>query len=112
MDMPDIKLDLDRAGKVKGAHLVQHTESHQIIEEFMLAGNQAVAQWLDDLELNFLHRIHAPPERRKLRMLSAFVKDLGLGSEGIESRFEIQAFWTKWPAHQSKMPSISPSSKA
>jgi ribonuclease R len=95
MDMPDIKLDLDRAGKVKGAHLVQHTESHQIIEEFMLAGNQAVAMWLDDLELNFLHRIHEPPERRKLRMLSAFVKDLGLGNHSIESRFEIQAVLDK-----------------
>ncbi|TWT98738.1 ribonuclease R family protein [Neorhodopirellula pilleata] len=95
MDMPDIKLELDRNGKVKGAHLVEHTESHQIIEEFMLAGNQAVAYWLDTLELNFLHRIHAPPERRKLRMLSAFVKDLGIGIENIESRFEIQAVLDK-----------------
>ncbi|SMP65433.1 RNAse R [Neorhodopirellula lusitana] len=95
MDMPDIKLDLDRAGKVKGAHLVEHTESHQIIEEFMLAGNQAVASWLDKLDLNFLHRIHAPPERRKLRMLTAFVKDLGLGIDHVESRFEIQAVLDK-----------------
>lgn len=95
MDMPDIKLDLDRNGKVRGAHLVEHTESHQIIEEFMLAGNQAVAYWLDNLDLNFLHRIHAPPERRKLRMLSAFVKDLGIGIDNIESRFEIQAVLDK-----------------
>lgn len=90
MDMPDIKLDLDRSGKVKGAHRVEHTESHQIIEEFMLAANQAVATWLDDQQLNFLHRIHPPPERRKLRQLSNFVKDLGIGVESIESRFEIQ----------------------
>ena len=95
MDMPDIKLELDRAGKVKGAHLVEHTESHQIIEEFMLAGNQAVASWLDKLELNFLHRIHAPPDRRKLRMLTSFVKDLGLGIDSVESRFEIQAVLDK-----------------
>ncbi|TWU04702.1 ribonuclease R [Stieleria varia] len=90
MDMPEIKLDLDKAGKVKGAYRTQHTESHQIIEEFMLAANQAVATWLDDLELNFLHRIHPPPERRKLRQLSMFVKDLNLGIESVESRFEIQ----------------------
>lgn len=95
MDMPDVKLDLDRNGKVKGAHLVDHTESHQIIEEFMLAANQSVATWLDDLELNFLHRIHAPPERRKLRQLSVFVKDLRLGIDNIESRFEIQAVLDK-----------------
>ncbi|MCM2372453.1 ribonuclease R family protein [Aporhodopirellula aestuarii] len=95
MDMPDIKLELDRLGKVKGAYLVEHTESHQIIEEFMLAGNQAVAYWLDNLELNFLHRIHEPPERRKLRSLTSFVKDLGIGIDNVESRFEIQAVLDK-----------------
>lgn len=90
MDMPDIKLDLDRSGKVKGAHRVEHTESHQIIEEFMLAANQAVAAWLDDQGLNFLHRIHPPPERRKLRQLTNFVKDIGIKVDNVESRFEIQ----------------------
>ncbi len=90
MDMPEIKLDLDKNGKVKGAYRVEYTESHQIIEEFMLAGNQAVATWLDDLKLNFLHRIHPPPERRKLRQLGSFVKDLGINVDSIESRFEIQ----------------------
>lgn len=95
MDLPDIKLDLDRNGKVKGAFLIDNTESHQLIEEFMLAGNQAVATWLDDLGLNFLHRIHEPPERRKLRSLSAFVSDLGLGIDNVESRFEIQAVLNK-----------------
>ena len=91
MDMPDIKLDLDKTGKVKGAFEVEHTESHQIIEEFMLAGNQAVATWLDDLGLNFLSRIHPSPERRKLRQLGQFCKDLGLPVEKVESRFEIQS---------------------
>jgi ribonuclease R len=90
MDMPDIELELDKSGKVRGAHLVHHTESHQIIEEFMLAANQAVATWLDDLQLNFLHRIHPPPERRKLRQMGVFVKDLGIDVGPIESRFEIQ----------------------
>ena len=90
MDMPDIKLDIDKAGKVKGAHRVEHTESHQIIEEFMLAANQAVATWLDDMKLGFLHRIHASPERRKLRQLGNFVKDIGIRIDSLESRFEIQ----------------------
>ncbi|MFG0262617.1 MAG: ribonuclease R family protein [Novipirellula sp. JB048] len=90
MDMPDVKLKFDRSGKVRGAYLVENTESHQIIEEFMLAGNQAVATWLDDLGLNFLHRIHEPPQRRKLRDLSAFVRDIGLKVDSLESRFEIQ----------------------
>ncbi|TWT83781.1 Ribonuclease R [Planctomycetes bacterium CA13] len=90
MDMPDTKLLFDGSGKVKGAFLVQNTESHQLIEEFMLAGNQAVATWLDDMELNFLHRIHEAPQRRKLRALQIFVRDIGLDVGSVESRFEIQ----------------------
>jgi ribonuclease R len=91
MDMPEIKLNLDKVGKVKGAFLVVNTESHQIIEEFMLSANQAVATWLDDLNLRFLRRIHPPPDRRKLRQLSRFVSDLGINVGDLESRFQIQA---------------------
>lgn len=90
MDVPEVKIDLDKSGKVKGAHVVKHTESHQIIEEFMLAANQAVATWLDDQQLNFLHRIHPAPDRRKLRQLDQFARDLGLPISTVESRFDIQ----------------------
>lgn len=88
--LPEVKIDLDKAGKVKGARLVQHTESHQMIEEFMLAANQAVAMWLDDLEIPFLRRAHAAPERRKLRKLTDFVHDLGIKAGNLEDRFEVQ----------------------
>ena len=90
MDLPEIKLKIDRNGKVKGADRQEYTESHQIIEEFMLAANQAVATWLDDQGLNFLHRIHAPPDRRKLRQLTNFCRDLGLKVDSVESRHDIQ----------------------
>lgn len=90
LTLPEIKIDLDRSGKVKGAHLTEHTESHQMIEEFMLAGNQAVATWLDDLKLPFLRRAHAPPARTKLRRLTEFVQGLGIQCQNLENRFEIQ----------------------
>jgi ribonuclease R len=90
LHLPEVKIDLDKTGKVKGARLVENTESHQVIEEFMLAANQAVAMWLDDLEIPFLRRAHAPPERRRLQKLNDFVRDLGIKCESLESRFEIQ----------------------
>ncbi len=91
MDMPETKLELDKTGKVKGAYLVINTESHQVIEEFMLSANQAVATWLNDLHLRFLRRVHPSPDRRKLRQFSRFVNDLGIYQGEIQSRFEIQS---------------------
>ncbi|MCC6511599.1 MAG: VacB/RNase II family 3'-5' exoribonuclease [Pirellulaceae bacterium] len=88
--LPEIKLELDKSGKVKGARLVAYTESHQVIEEFMLAANQTVATWLDDRQIPFLRRAHAAPEPRKLKKLTEFVHDLGIKADSLESRFEIQ----------------------
>lgn len=90
LTLPEVKIDLDKHGRVSGAHLVEHTESHQMIEEFMLAANEAVAVKLQDLEINFLRRIHETPETRKLQALTEFVAELGIEAESLESRFEIK----------------------
>ena len=55
----------------------------------MLAANEAVADWLHEQELNFLRRIHEDPDPRKLKSLSAFVRELGIPCESLESRHEI-----------------------
>jgi ribonuclease R len=88
--LPEVKIDLNKDGEVSGAHVVQNTESHQVIEEFMLAANVAVATWLTDKKLAFLRRVHESPDTRKLKELTAFVRDLGFQTEGMESRFEIK----------------------
>ncbi len=90
LTLPEVKVDLDKQGRVKGAHLVENTESHQIIEEFMLTANEAIADWLHEQELHFLRRIHEPPDPRKLKSLSRFVRELGIPCESLESRFEIK----------------------
>jgi ribonuclease R len=89
--MPEMKIDLDTDGRVTGAHLEQNTESHQIIEEFMLAANEAVAERLADAGLIFLRRVHGSPDPRKLKALTEFVRELGYDAENLENRFELQA---------------------
>ncbi|MGD9722813.1 MAG: ribonuclease R [Pirellulales bacterium] len=90
LTMPEVKVDLDKNGRVAGAHLVENTESHKIIEDFMLAANEAVAELLAKAELHFLRRVHQAPELRKLKALTEFVTGLGLQVESLESRFELQ----------------------
>lgn len=90
LTLPEVKVDLDKNGEVSGAHLVENTVSHQIIEEFMLAANEAVAYTLKQREIDFLRRIHEQPDPRKLHALTRFVRDLGIDCESLESRFEIK----------------------
>ncbi|HEX2476060.1 MAG TPA: RNB domain-containing ribonuclease, partial [Lacipirellulaceae bacterium] len=88
--MPEMKIDLDKDGRVTGAHLAKNTESHQIIEEFMLAANEAVAELLENEGLLFLRRVHGSPDPRKMRSLTEFVKELGFKVDNLENRFELQ----------------------
>jgi len=91
LSMPEVKIDLDEEGRISGAHLVENTESHQIIEEFMLAANEAVADLLREADYEFLRRVHESPDPRKLKLLGEFVRELGIDASGLESRFELQA---------------------
>ena len=88
--LPDIKIDLDDQGKVSGAHAEENTESHQIIEEFMLAANEAVAREFTDRELYLMRRVHESPSPVKLKELTTFIQQMGIECESLESRFEIK----------------------
>jgi ribonuclease R len=56
----------------------------------MLAANEAVAEHLDDRKLNFLRRVHEPPDPRRLEALTEFVRELGIDCDHLQSRFEIK----------------------
>jgi ribonuclease R len=90
LHLPETKIDLDEDGRAVGAHQVEQTESHQVIEEFMLAANEAVALQLADQELYFLRRIHEPPTPNRLLELTQFAKELGFPCENLANRFETQ----------------------
>lgn len=90
LHLPEVKVELDKDGRVIGARQVEHDESHQIIEEFMLAANIAVATELTDRELIFLRRTHGNPDPIKLQAFGEFAESLGLRIRNVASRFEMQ----------------------
>ena len=76
-------------GKVKQIGVVEHNAAHQLIEEFMLATNQAVALNLYEKEIPCIHRIHEPPDPTKLLEFKEFISSFGLrlsSSEKIRSQ--------------------------
>jgi ribonuclease R len=76
-------------GKVKQIGVVEHNAAHQLIEEFMLATNQAVALNLHKKEIPCIHRIHEPPDPTKLFEFKEFISSFSLrlsSSEKIRSQ--------------------------
>ena len=90
LNMPEVEIDLGEQGEVVGAHLASHDESHQVIEEFMLAANEATASHLTESHVGYLRRGHADPDPARLREFAEFVRTLGFKIDQPQSRFELQ----------------------
>lgn len=90
LSLPEVQIDLDDLGKVAGAHLAVNDESHQVIEEFMLAANEAAASFLTENHVGFLRRVHPDPEPNKLSEFAEFARSLGFSIDLPQSRFELQ----------------------
>src|SRR5262249_30532024 len=90
LNMPEAELEYDENGRVVGAHFAKHDISHQIIEEFMLAANEAVAGHLASLGIPFLRRVHPAPEPNKLKAFAEFARILGYKMQRETDRFALQ----------------------
>jgi ribonuclease R len=66
LDMPETKVLVDEQGYAERLEKVEHDESHQLIEEFMLAANEAVARLTKTHRLPALYRVHDDPDEEKL----------------------------------------------
>jgi len=78
-DLPEPEVILDIEGGVKGIVRSKRLFSYQIIEECMVAANEAVARHLSDNNVPAIYRIHEPPEREKLREIEKLISALPLG---------------------------------
>ena len=90
LSMPEVEIDLGDQGEVVGAHLASTDESHSVIEEFMLAANEAVATFLTSKNVAFLRRAHPDPEPTKLLEFAEFARSLGIPIQQAQSRYELQ----------------------
>ena len=91
LHMPEVTIDLGRGGEVVGASEAHHDEAHEMIEEFMLAANVAVAVTLADKNIPFLRRNHADPDEQKLKTFADFVGTMGYKLKRYQSRHDLQA---------------------
>ena len=83
-DLPEPVIEFDEHGQMRGVTKSERTWANRLIEEFMLAANECVATWLEDLGVPSLYRIHEKPEARRVvqfeELAAAFGYSLGLGA--------------------------------
>lgn len=57
---------------------IENSFSHQLIEEFMIAANETVAEYAETCAYPFIYRVHDKPDEEKLEVLIALMKGLGI----------------------------------
>lgn len=76
-DLPEPQIILDIEGKTEDIIMAERNLAHQIIEEFMLAANEAVASHITAIKLPFIYRVHEEPDEDEVMEFSEFVHNFG-----------------------------------
>ena len=89
-DLPEPEVILGLTGELESIVLRERSMAHRIIEEFMIAANEAVARFLWQRQIPVLYRIHEPPEREKIEDLVEYLRGLGYN---LKTPKKIDPFW-------------------
>jgi ribonuclease R len=90
LDFPEVKVRLDETGKPLRLERIDNDESHQLIEEYMLAANEAVARELKKRTVPTIYRIHENPDPDKLAEYREFVLSFNYQVGDLTHRAEVQ----------------------
>jgi ribonuclease R len=77
-DLPEAEILFDLRGRPEQIIRAERSVAHQIVEEFMLAANEAVARELARRRIPFPYRIHEPPPADSLKSLAHFLEGFGI----------------------------------
>ncbi len=76
-DLPEPEVILNLQGETEDIIRAERSLAHQIIEEFMIAANEAVAHLMDERGFPFIYRIHEPPKQEAMDEFRRFISLLG-----------------------------------
>lgn len=86
-DLPEPVIEFDEMGRMTGIVRSVRNIAHRIIEEFMLAANEAVAAYLERRGIASLHRVHEKPDAKKVLEFEELARAFGY-SFGVEDLSE------------------------
>jgi len=77
-DLPEPEVLLDLQGRPEAICKAERNLAHMIIEDFMIAANEAVATHLEEAEIPALYRVHEKPDPFKLEELKPVLNAFGI----------------------------------
>ena len=95
MDVPEAQILIDEKGMMTGIEVRPYDESHQLVEECMVAANEAVAKELWTRGVKILARLPEPPDPEKLEDLRANLVKLGISCGDLNQQKNLARFLEK-----------------
>ena len=87
-DLPERVIEFDESGRMQSIGRSERNWAHRLIEEFMLAANEAVASYLDRRGVASLHRVHEKPDPKRVLEFEELAQAFGysLGVDDLAER--------------------------
>ena len=90
LDFPEVRMELDAHGRAAGYRRDDYNESHQLIEEFMLAANEAVALAVKNSMRPAIYRVHDDPDHDKIHEFAELARMHGYEPGDLLNKKHIQ----------------------
>ena len=92
LEVPETEILLDEEGRMSGLAERPYDESHQMVEECMVAANEAVAKELWTRGIRILARLHESPDPERLEQLRADLASIGVSCGDLSNRRNVAHF--------------------
>ncbi len=92
LEVPETEILLDGEGRMTGLVARPYDESHQMVEECMVAANEAVAKELWTRGIRILARLHERPDPERLEQLRADLASIGVKCGDLSHGRNVAAF--------------------
>ena len=76
-DLPEPEIILDLQSNTIDIVKSERNIAHQIIEEFMIAANETIAQHMSGKPIPSIYRVHEPPDEDKISEFNEFISEIG-----------------------------------
>lgn len=99
LEFPDVRVVLDAHGHTTGVECEVSDESHQLIEEFMLAANECVAATLKTKSIPTIFRVHEDPDEGKMFEFASLARQYGLKVGDLRRREDLIVLMQELKGH-------------